>query len=98
MLTSSLQQLLNEAEVLAWLDTLTSSHQKSVTIESSLSSYRHRNLVPIVAVCPGPKVPAILYEYMEEGSLYDHIHVVSKCQFYGSETRLRVYILHSPAS
>lgn len=30
-----------------------------------------------MGVCPDPKYPAVVYEYMEEGSLYDHIHEVN---------------------
>lgn len=78
MLKSSLQQLVNEAEVLARLDKVPSLIRIVLPYCTPFSSYRHRNLVPIVGVCPGPRIPAILYEYMEEGSLYDHIHVVSQ--------------------
>lgn len=37
--------------------------------------YRHRNLVPIVGICLGPKYPAVIYELMCNGSLHDYIHV-----------------------
>ena len=37
--------------------------------------YRHKNLVELMGVCKSP--PALVLEFMEEGSLYDHIHKVS---------------------
>lgn len=68
---------MNEAEVLARLDKVPPLIRIVLPFCTSFSRYRHCNLVPIVGGCPGPRIPAILYEYTEEGSLYDHIHVVS---------------------
>ena len=39
--------------------------------------YNHPNLVILLGVCPDPEHPAIIYEFMENGSLYDFLFNVS---------------------
>ena len=39
-----------------------------------LSRIRHKNLVALVGYCQEEKKHILIYEYMENGSLYDHLH------------------------
>ena len=39
--------------------------------------YRHKNLVELMGVCRSP--PALVLEFMEEGSLFDHLHKKVDC-------------------
>jgi hypothetical protein len=41
---------------------------------TALTKYRHKNVVELMGFCTSP--PAIVYEYMENGSLYDNLHTV----------------------
>lgn len=39
--------------------------------------FRHRNLVDLMGFCRKPQ--AIVYEYMEQGSLFQHLHIKVTC-------------------
>ncbi|KAF5815677.1 putative protein kinase RLK-Pelle-CrRLK1L-1 family [Helianthus annuus] len=39
-----------------------------------LSRLRHCNLVHLIGYCNGGKEMALVYEYMHNGSLFDHLH------------------------
>ena len=41
--------------------------------------FRHQNIVELMGFCNSDEVSAILYRYMENGSLYDHLHEVIHC-------------------
>ena len=55
-------------------------------------SYRHPNLVAIFGVCTDPENPAICYEMMENGSLWEC--VAGKCKV--CDLVYSVYIFVSP--
>lgn len=39
-----------------------------------LSKVHHKNLVSLVGYCQEEKAQILLYEYMHNGSLFDHLH------------------------
>lgn len=53
-----------------------SQHQKKefASEMNTLGSLKHRNLVPLLGFCEAGKERLLVYEYMENGSLYDQLH------------------------
>lgn len=49
-------------------------HQQFVTEVALLSRIHHRNLVPLVGYCEEEHQRILVYEYMHNGTLRDHIH------------------------
>ncbi|GLU21775.1 hypothetical protein SLE2022_378910 [Rubroshorea leprosula] len=51
-----------------------SSQQQFVTEVALLSRIHHRNLVPLIGYCEDGNQQMLVYEYMHNGTLRDHIH------------------------
>ncbi len=67
-----------------------------ILLHTATVRFRHRNLVDLLGYCKDP--PALIFEYMEQGSLFDHLHKkvtlllsscwLSSCHFVQSSTEL----------
>lgn len=54
-----------------------------------LSQVNHKNLVRLLGCCIGAEQPLMIYEYISQGTLHDHLH--GKCSvFLNWKTRLRI--------
>ncbi|KAI7997565.1 Wall-associated receptor kinase-like 20 [Camellia lanceoleosa] len=53
-----------------------------------LSQVNHRNLVRLMGCCVEAEQPLLIYEYISNGTLHDHLH--RKCTFLDWKTRLRI--------
>ena len=47
-----------------------------------IAHHRHPYLVQILGFCANPELPAIVYEFMYEGDVYNHIHKVNSFKVY----------------
>ena len=71
-----------------------------------LSQINHRHVIQLLGCCLETRVPLLVYEFINNGTLSDHIHDENKASSIMWETRLRIaiqtaealYYLHSAAS
>ncbi|KAF8040720.1 hypothetical protein BT93_B2830 [Corymbia citriodora subsp. variegata] len=63
-----------EVAVKLMADIASDGHQQFVTEIALLSRIHHRNLVPLVGYCEEEHQRILVYEYMHNGTLRDHIH------------------------
>lgn len=63
-----------EVAVKMMADSSTHMNQQFVTEVALLSRIHHRNLVPLIGYCEEEHQCILVYEYMHNGTLRDHIH------------------------
>lgn len=55
-----------------------------------LSQVNHRNLVRLLGCCVDAQEPLLVYEYIPNGTLFDHLHMNSGGKFMDWKTRLNI--------
>ncbi|XP_061352425.1 wall-associated receptor kinase-like 20 [Gastrolobium bilobum] len=67
------------------------STQQVLNEVAILSEVNHKNLVKLLGCCMESEQPLMIYEYISNGTLYDHLHGrFSKINFLDWKTRLKV--------
>ncbi|ONI30222.1 hypothetical protein PRUPE_1G238400 [Prunus persica] len=79
-----------EVAVKMMADSSTHMNQQFVTEVALLSRIHHRNLVPLIGYCEEEHQCILVYEYMHNGTLRDHIHGSTSQKHLDWQTRLRV--------
>ncbi|GAB4840533.1 hypothetical protein Ancab_021302 [Ancistrocladus abbreviatus] len=67
-----------EVAVKVMADTANQGTKQFMTEVALLSRIHHRNLVPLIGYCEEANQRILVYEYMHNGTLWDHIHDPSK--------------------
>ncbi|XP_021803176.1 uncharacterized protein LOC110747287 [Prunus avium] len=62
----------------------------SVNEASILSQIRHRNIVKLLGCCLEAKTNVMVYEFIDNGTLYEHIHNEGKGEKLSFELRLKI--------
>uniref|UniRef100_A0A2P2MTM2 Uncharacterized protein MANES_13G056500 n=1 Tax=Rhizophora mucronata TaxID=61149 RepID=A0A2P2MTM2_RHIMU len=54
------------------------SEKEFITEMGTLGSVKHPNLVPLLGFCMAGKERLLIYQYMANGSLYNHLHIMDE--------------------
>ncbi|KAJ1402005.1 Serine-threonine/tyrosine-protein kinase, catalytic domain [Sesbania bispinosa] len=79
-----------EVAVKSMTDSSSHGNQQFVNEVALLSRIHHRNLVPLIGYCEEEYQHLLVYEYMHNGTLRDHIHECSKKKNLDWIARLRI--------
>ncbi|KAH0991802.1 hypothetical protein GBA52_003285 [Prunus armeniaca] len=79
-----------EVAVKMMADSSTHMNKQFVTEVALLSRIHHRNLVPLIGYCEEEHQCILVYEYMHNGTLRDHIHGSTSQKHLDWQTRLRI--------
>ncbi|KAK2443513.1 putative LRR receptor serine/threonine-protein kinase [Trifolium repens] len=79
-----------EIAVKTMTDPSTHGNHQFATEVALLSRIHHRNLVPLIGYCEEEYQHILVYEYMHNGTLRDHIHECSTQKRFDWLTRLRI--------